>query len=85
MVFSFVVTGCNPAALWPFDKRQSHGYPIFGMTVGANPGDTPTGETGPWASLHSNDAYRLIDFLVNGFGFVPTVVVGNESVVHHVE
>ena len=55
------------------------------MTVGANPGDTPTGETGPWASLHSNDAYRLIDFLVNGFGFVPAVVVGNESVVHHAE
>jgi uncharacterized glyoxalase superfamily protein PhnB len=38
-----------------------------------------------WPALRARDAYALIDFLVAAFGFEPTAVHGDGTVVHHAE
>jgi uncharacterized glyoxalase superfamily protein PhnB len=38
-----------------------------------------------WPTLRANDAYRLIQFLVDTFGFEQTAVYGDGTVVHHAE
>ena len=48
-------------------------------------GVAPGGGPGLWASLHAREPYRLIEFLVNGLGFVVGVVHGDGSVVYHAE
>ncbi|GAB3681198.1 VOC family protein [Actinocorallia lasiicapitis] len=38
-----------------------------------------------WPTLRANDAYGLIKFLVEAFGFTETVVHGDGKTVHHAE